>query len=365
MPNSTTSSQGPTSKKRKVNRSGLDGNPLSKDLQLRALKVSQVTLNRYLHSIQVFEQWCSEHRHVSQRASLDSRVNAYLTHLYEEDAEITVASYLIYGLQLLRCKIPKEQFLVESKQSLAGWRRQSPGKMRIPVPEEFVYDLATLALEQRKLDLAMLLVIQFDGYLRPSEALTLTVQHLNRPQGKRYPHWSLIIAPSTLGQTTKTGKSDDSILLGDHSQNRWIRECLRLWSQTKTDRLFPDITLNAYERWCQQSCDTLQYKSRCVMPHVVRHAAASNDRYHQRRTLLEIQKRGRWQAKASVSRYEKHALLLSSWRQAADRRRKTIETRSQKFIEVSQTTVRLTAKIRTSQSMNGNGQHTSNLTAWI
>lgn len=67
------------------------------------------------------------------------------------------------------------------------------------------------------------------------------------------------------------------------------------------------------------------------MPHVVRHAAASNDRYHQRRTLLEIQKRGRWQAKASVSRYEKHALLLSSWRQAADRRRKTIETRSQKF----------------------------------
>jgi hypothetical protein len=261
LPNSTTSSQGPTSKKRKVNRSGLDGKPLSKDLQLRALKVSQVTLNRYLHSIQVFEQWCSEHRHVSQRASLDSRVNAYLAHLYEEDAEITVASYLIYGLQLLRCKIPKEQFLVESKQSLAGWRRQSPGKMRIPVPEEFVYDLATLALEQRKLDLAMLLVIQLDGYLRPSEALTLTVQHLNRPQGKRYPHWSLIIAPSTLGQTTKTGKSDDSILLGDHSQNRWVRECLRLWSQTKTDRLFPDITLNAYERWCQQSCDTLQYKS--------------------------------------------------------------------------------------------------------
>ena len=250
MPNSTTSSQGPTSKKRKVNRSGLDGNPLSKDLQLRALKVSQVTLNRYLHSIQVFEQWCSEHRHVSQRASLDSRVNAYLAHLYEEDAEITVASYLIYGLQLLRCKIPKEQFLVESKQSLAGWRRQSPGKMRIPVPEEFVYDLATLALEQRKLDLAMLLVIQLDGYLRPSEAWTLTVQHLNRPQGKRYPHWSLFIAPSTLGETTKTCKSDDSILLGDHSQNRWIRECLRLWSQTKTDRLFPDITLNAYERWC-------------------------------------------------------------------------------------------------------------------
>eukprot|EP00438_Fugacium_kawagutii_P031124 Skav201748 [mRNA] locus=scaffold1973:16199:16720:- [translate_table: standard] len=163
----------------------------------------------------------------------------YLTHLYDQDEELSAASYLIYGLQLLRCQVPKEQFLVQSKQSLSGWRRESPGKMRVPVPEEFIYDVATLALEENKIDMAMLLVIQLEGYLRPSEAITLTTEHVNSPQGRRYPHWSLIIAPSTLGQTTKTGQSDDSVLIGDLASNKWIRGCMLAWFPTRQNQLFP------------------------------------------------------------------------------------------------------------------------------
>ena len=64
------------------------------------------------------------------------------------------------------------------------------------------------------------------------------------------------------------------------------------------------------------------------MPHILRHAGASNDAFRKRRSLADIQKRGRWEAKKSVSRYEKHALLLKRWEQADSGRKQTIRARS-------------------------------------
>ena len=47
--------------------------------------------------------------------------------------------------------------------------------------------------------------------------------------------------------------------------------------------------------------------------HVMRHSGLSNDVAHKRRTLEEGAKRGSWDSKKSVKRYEKHALLTRSW----------------------------------------------------
>lgn len=44
---------------------------------------------------------------------------------------------------------------------------------------------------------------------------------------------------------------------------------------------------------------------------------------------MEVQKRGRWECKKSVSRYSKHALLLHQWKQAPLNRKDVIERRSQ------------------------------------
>ena len=69
--------------------------------------------------------------------------------------------------------------------------------MRKPVPEEFIWDAATLAVEERRLDIVVALSIQYDGYLRPSECLSLTKEHVGFPQNKKYSHWPLVIAPSS------------------------------------------------------------------------------------------------------------------------------------------------------------------------
>ncbi|CAK9066651.1 Uncharacterized protein SCF082_LOCUS33888 [Durusdinium trenchii] len=120
----------------------------------------------------------------------EAEVTLFLTHLQEDlDSEVSAGTYLVYGLQLLRCTGNKSDFLTESKEALKGWRKRRPGNMRLPVPEEFVYDLATLALDQNRVDLAMLLTVQMDAYLRPSEALDLTKAHLARPNGALC-HWS-------------------------------------------------------------------------------------------------------------------------------------------------------------------------------
>ena len=287
------------------------------------------TLTRYLRQIEEFEEWLRSKRQRWSFPTLDRKVTQYITHLYDSDAEMSKASYLIYGLQLLKCEGSKDSFLVGSKEALSGWRKQDPGQMRVPVPEEFIFDLMTLALEDDRIDLAMAMLIQFDGYLRPSECLSLTADHVCWPQGRCYLHWALIIAPSTLQQTTKTGQSDDSILLGDRPHNGWIKECMRLFMKTVKYELFPGLTLSGYETWCRQACLRLSYKRSCVMPHIIRHAAASNDMYHSRRSLVEIQKRGRWAAKRSVSRYEKHALLLAQWRQVSPHRKSLVEAQSQ------------------------------------
>ena len=47
----------------------------------------------------------------------------------------------------------------------------NPGKMRMPVPEEFLWNLGTLAVREGRLDVAMNLTLQYDGDMRPLECL--------------------------------------------------------------------------------------------------------------------------------------------------------------------------------------------------
>ena len=269
----------------------------------------------------------SQQRRRATKKNLDKLVTAYLTHLFDEgEFSASAGSYLVYGLQLLRNSGPKPEFLPNSKEALAGWRKVAPGGMRLPVPEEFVFDMSLHAVEQERPDIAFAIVLQFDTYMRPLECLGLTVQHVGFPAGGRYNQWSIVIAPSTLGEKTKQGTSDESVLVADVADRHWLREAMRLYMKHVTHELFPDLTLSAYERWCAGAARDLKYKSSCIMPHIFRHSGASNDMFHKRRSLQEVQKRGRWAA-----RNEKHALLLKRRGQAPQNRHSLIKGRSQKL----------------------------------
>ena len=234
-------------------RQDLKGHKLPAEIRLKCLKVSQKTLDRYQSSVAVFEAWATQHKRRLREETLDRHVTAYLTELHEQKQPISTGTYLVYGLQLLRCKQNKQDFLVGAKEALAGWRKGEPGRMKLPVPEEFIYDLASEAIDQGRTDIAVVMALQLDGYMRPSEVLNLTSHHITPPAGRRYAKWGVIIAPSGLGQTTKVGKSDDSIILGDLKHNSWIGDVLRLYTRNRGTFLFESLGLQEYEQWCKQT----------------------------------------------------------------------------------------------------------------
>ena len=313
---------------------GLDGKPLPASLQLRALKVTPSTLHRYQCSIRDFETWAAGKKLAVNKGNLDQRVNQYLTHLFMHGAETSAGTYLVFGLQLLRCEGDKKAFLPISKESLTGWRKQRPGSMRLPAPEEIVFDFAYAALEEDRADIAMALLLQYDCYLRPSECLGLTKDHLAAPVGGRYRHWAIIIAPFELQQASKTGSYDDSILVADKPDRAWLSSALTMFCKMSEHELFPNLNLSAYERWFHVTGRNLSYKSSVVMPHVLRHSGASNDVFQRRRDLRAVQKHGRWKARSSVSRYEKAGLLVKRWSEASASRRQTIRERAQSLPEI-------------------------------
>ena len=308
----------------------LANKPLPVQLRLRAQRVTQKTLNRYLAEIELFRHWLKECKMSWSSKKLDSYATRYITFLQEtEKREVHQATYFVYGLQLLHCDVPRQFFLPNAKLALSGWKHQQPGSMRLPVPEEVVFDIAIYFLSLAEIEMAMALVLQMHCYLRPSECLGLTKEHVCFPAPGRYRKWGLLIAPSTLGQQTKTGKSDDSVLIGDVKGTAWVADVFALFVKGVEHFLFPSLTLASYETACHRASRHLKYQEGAVTPHVMRHTGPSNDIFHKRRDIQAVQKRGRWEAKASARRYEKASLLVKRWEVVHESRRHDVLATSQ------------------------------------
>ena len=302
--------------------------------QLRVKAVSQPTLTKYRMCIHLFESWAKQHKKSTTVHNLDRSVSEYLLEGYKSGWHIWHGSYLIYGLQLLRNRGPDKDFLSNSKKSLKAWRRRVPPTARLPVPEEVIFALGMQFLLDGEVDAAVALALQYDTYMRPSEVLSLTFSQVLPPgprSSPRYQKLGILLAPQTLGQPTKTMELDVSILVGDVSRP-WLHTMLRSFKagKTPTAKMFPNLDLAKYERLFSKAMQCLQLPL-VVTPHVVRHSAASCDRFHKRRTLPQIQKRGRWATTKSVSQYEKEALILHGWSLLTQTQQEMVVDMSDKF----------------------------------
>jgi len=324
-------------KKRKLpDRVDLKKQPIVGPHKLATLKVTQKTLDKYHLEIERFANWLADTHgklpFYRDPAKLDQQVGLYLNYLHDDvEVESHHASYLIYGLQLLHNNGPKTHFLCRSKDSLAGWRKQQPGRSRLPMPEECIFDVARAVLNAGHLDLAMAMVLQYHCYLRPTEVLTLTKDHVAFPSVGRYRKWGLVISPFEIGVASKNGSFDDAVVINDIPGCDWIGMAMNLFMKNVRHELFPERTLAQYETIMVETAHALQYAPGVFLPHVLRHSGPSCDHFHSRRDLAQIQRRGRWLAKASVRRYEKHAVLIRQWRTVPSSRHSDILKQSQTF----------------------------------
>jgi hypothetical protein len=315
--------------------SDLSGTPLPREIQLKAKGVTKPTLTKYMLAIQHFEAWAQTHNHrIRTSLQVDRAMTLYLTSEYELGEKAWNGSHLVYGHQLLRNRGLDKEYLPEAKKALKAWKKRTLHRMRTPVPDEVVLSVGDALLDDDEVDAAVALSLQLDGYFRPSEVAELKVRQVMPPAqgaGSAYAKWGIVLAPQDMGATTKTGQTDDSVLIGDVSR-QWLHDVLKLQilAKTKNEKLFPHLCLRSYEAHLARASKNLALPV-YVSPHVVRHSGASNDRFHQRRTLLQIQKRGRWQSSKSMIRYEKEALLLAAWGRFSTVRQQELVTKANAF----------------------------------
>jgi hypothetical protein len=160
---------------------------------------------------------------------------------------------------------------------------------------------------------AAAVMIQFDFYLRPSEIVDCKMRDVLRPvlqMGVKL--CGLLIANSETGDVTKTGEQDDTVL-ADSVSRGWISSLIRnliIRKASPDAKLFQNLTLPKYESLFRKVSAKLSLQSFNITPHVMRHSGPSDDAFHKVRSLLEIQKRGRWKCPKSVARYDKPGRLL-------------------------------------------------------
>jgi len=280
-------------------------------LEVNAVRPS--TAERYAETFAVFKEWVTLNKlALHTAAEVDEALCEYLEHLYFEGHAVSQARNLIAAVKYFKTqlKILEPLELPRTKSAVRGFQRLSPGLSRAPLPWVAVCALVGASLFLGEMDYAMLLVIQFVCYLRPSEVLGLLGSEMfEAVPGSGVTGWALLLFPSEGEIPGKTGMFDESVMF-DPPWLTSILGALRLLKKRARDGPVFKFSYPQYLQMFHRLCELSGVNVLKAHPYSLRHGGASTDRLLKTRPLKEVKKRGRWRADASVARYEKHSRLL-------------------------------------------------------
>ena len=242
-----------------------------------------------------------------QNPHLDRAVCEWMDHEYLSGEQAERGSRMIAVVRHLRPAFSRGGTLKTplALQALQGWRRRAPGRMRTPLPYEVVCLIALRLLEGGSERLALMVMVMFAAYLRPSEAAGLQPRHLVAPlPGTRYHCWSLVIHPFEEGRGSKTNEHDEAIVLSAEYLRFLDGPLARLKHASAPGPLFGVTQLEASRRFSLAArgagLEVLEPEF-----YQLRHSGPSFEMLTGMRSLQEIKLRGRWHSDRSVPRYQK------------------------------------------------------------
>ena len=266
--------------------------------------------------------WRSQQAPRVRHAGPDALLARYINKLFFDGQGIAAARHLLHGYIYINTVTSGSKSFPQAARALKGWEKASPGACRDPLPVGIVAVMCEDMIRAGDGWAAMAAALQVDIYARPSELLALNGTDLVKPEPKAgetfAKHWAVIIAGSDTGRTTKTGDSDHTVLVGDKTRF-WLKRLLRPLARLAGRGPLIPLTLPQYEAAFRRSASRLDLVALRPCPHMLRHAGPSHDAWTGVRDLHDIQKRGNWEAFASVKRYEKHGKLLRQIARAPDR----------------------------------------------
>ncbi|CAK9009883.1 Ankyrin-1 [Durusdinium trenchii] len=239
--------------------------------------------------------------------NLDSALSAYLNEMFEDGEDIGEATKTLAAVVDSVPECTQKGSLPRSRRCLQGWNRLDPGATRPPIPWELVAAIVNYMLARQQINEGLLVLLMFDAYLRPGEAISLHRQDLVEPT-VQHPVFCLNLNPSERGASSKMGLSDETIVL-DGKETPWMGLLLRRHLEThKSQKLFPIEYRQLKDAW-QKALVGVQLSNKHCVLYQLRHSGPSHDRMTKARSLVEIKKRGRWLSDSSVRRYEAAARL--------------------------------------------------------
>ena len=183
-------------------------------------------------------------RATMNKSRLDVLLTEYLEFLYLEGEDLSKANYVTAAVLY---KVPGTKglhALPKTQQSMKGWRRLRPPRARMPVPYEAVCLLAMAAVQVQQYQIALILLLMFHLYLRPSEPFRIRVQDIVAPvRGgkKQYKHYAILLHPNEEGVPSKALQFDEMISLDLKHQSFLgpaLEKHLRLNSRKKSELAF-------------------------------------------------------------------------------------------------------------------------------
>jgi hypothetical protein len=211
------------------------------------------------------------------------------------------------------------------------------------MPWEVTCFLAQEAFKQKKIEVGLMMLFCFELYLRPGEVRKIRVMDLVPPVRSADPSsrtWSVVLHPMELEEPSKTGEFDETVTF-DRAGSSFIPvntvRLLKLKQRRKEELIFSETP--AFLKKVMEAIFKKHQLGVIGPPHPyrLRHGGASRDFLLKRRSLEEIQRRGRWKSFSSVRRYEKGGRLnqllhllpedkLKAVVQAADNIEKTVQS---------------------------------------
>lgn len=282
--------------------------------RLRVSRVGHTTLVRYHQHVVLFQDWCkSNKRAFSTERQVDVSMSIFFNFLVDDGASHSMGSYTLFGWIALRM-VPhraERDLLPLSRAALNAWKARNPGSSRVGVPPQVIFAFASYCVQQQHFHAAVAALLQYDLYARPSEILNITGSDLVSPVRGMTGSWGVIFGNADRDERTKTGSMDD-VVLADSAHRGWCGTLLgHIGKKMKRcDHYVFNVTLAKYEELFRSFSALHKLPVSLFTPHTLRHSGPSFDAIHFRRTLPEIQQRGRWAAPSSVQRYKKPGRLL-------------------------------------------------------
>jgi integrase len=280
---------------------------------LETQAVTKRTKKKYLVSLEVCRQWVKAQKMPMRGdAEIDAGLTAYMDAHYFKGFQAHVGETLMSAFIDANPGFAKygSRRTPRAWRALRAWRRLTPSRSRRPWPL-LVWAAIAVTLTLRGFrDMAVFLLLGLGTYARPSELLGIRGKDVIPATRGVSRHGSVLLAPAETGALTKTGESDDSVLL-DCAWMPWL-DLLVSELPSSVDNLNDHVFTFGYPSFCQEfnaALSELQMSHLGVVPYTWRHSGASIDRAQNRRSLQEVQKRGRWKQPKSVSRYEKAGRL--------------------------------------------------------